>query len=184
MQMENIATYIAACRELGVPDRENFMTVDLYEGKNLGQVVQNILVLKRETGHGGSKGQAPEMVDVHGEVASPDAHVVPSHPREERTVQSSQDVSRVGPARRAGKAENTKAFECCICTKFITSGCVAALDKKYHTECFNCKRCGTRLLLAKYYELNKQPYCDRCILIEKPQSTVKTTTRDKGFKFG
>ena len=36
--MENIGAYIAACKKLGLPDQYNFMTVDLWENKNMGQV--------------------------------------------------------------------------------------------------------------------------------------------------
>ena len=46
-QMENIGNYIEACRELGVPQQDLFVTVDLYEGKNLGAVVRNIHSLGR-----------------------------------------------------------------------------------------------------------------------------------------
>lgn len=46
-QMENIGNYINACRQLGVPQQDLFMTVDLYEAKNLGAVVQNIHSLGR-----------------------------------------------------------------------------------------------------------------------------------------
>ena len=46
-QMENIGNYVEACRELGVPQQDLFVTVDLYEGKNLGAVVRNIHSLGR-----------------------------------------------------------------------------------------------------------------------------------------
>lgn len=36
--MENIGSYITACKKLGLPDQYNFMTVDLWENKNMGQV--------------------------------------------------------------------------------------------------------------------------------------------------
>jgi hypothetical protein len=40
---------------LGVPDEYNFVTVDLYEAKNINQVVQNIMALKRSQGYGFEK---------------------------------------------------------------------------------------------------------------------------------
>ncbi|KAL6122073.1 hypothetical protein NUSPORA_00921 [Nucleospora cyclopteri] len=36
--MENIEFFILQCKKLGVPDNENFMTVDLFENKNMDQV--------------------------------------------------------------------------------------------------------------------------------------------------
>lgn len=39
LQQENVAAYIAGSKKLGVPDQYNFMTVDLFEKKNLAQVM-------------------------------------------------------------------------------------------------------------------------------------------------
>ena len=36
--LDAVEAYINACRDLGLPDHYNFMTVDLYEGKNMKQV--------------------------------------------------------------------------------------------------------------------------------------------------
>jgi hypothetical protein len=52
---ENIAAYITGSKALGVPDEYNFMTVDLFEGKDLNQVALNVLALKRAQGHGFQK---------------------------------------------------------------------------------------------------------------------------------
>ena len=50
MQMENISNYLAACvKTFAIPAFESFMTVDLYEEKNMGQVVLNIHALGRVT---------------------------------------------------------------------------------------------------------------------------------------
>ena len=46
---------------MGVPDQYNFVTIDLFEGKNLLQVAQNIITLKRELGYGFEK-QAPAQI--------------------------------------------------------------------------------------------------------------------------
>lgn len=46
-QMENISAYLEACREYGVPAQDNFLTVDLFEGKNMGAVVRNLHSLGR-----------------------------------------------------------------------------------------------------------------------------------------
>ena len=45
--MENIGNYVEACSAVGVPAQDLFMTVDLYEGKNLAAVVRNIHSLGR-----------------------------------------------------------------------------------------------------------------------------------------
>ena len=55
LYQENIASYINGSRSLGVPDQYNFVTVDLYEAKDLAQVIENIINLKRITGHGFAK---------------------------------------------------------------------------------------------------------------------------------
>jgi hypothetical protein len=47
MQMENISNFLQGCRKLGVADHDCFETVDLYEQKDLGVVVQCIMALGR-----------------------------------------------------------------------------------------------------------------------------------------
>jgi len=46
-QMENVASYLNACKTLGVQPFEMFMTVDLYEGKNMQAVLINLQSLGR-----------------------------------------------------------------------------------------------------------------------------------------
>ena len=46
-QMENIAAYLAAAANLGVPAHDSFMTVELFENKNMNAVVNNIHSLGR-----------------------------------------------------------------------------------------------------------------------------------------
>lgn len=46
-QMENIEYFIRKARECGVPDCENFQTIDLFEGKNMKQVLICINSLSR-----------------------------------------------------------------------------------------------------------------------------------------
>ena len=41
-QMENIGNYLSACTKLGVPAPDSFQTVDLFEGKNMVQVINQI----------------------------------------------------------------------------------------------------------------------------------------------
>jgi len=187
-QMENIAAYIEGSKKLGVPDQYNFMTVDLFEGKNLGQVALNILTLKKERGYGFAKGSnAPAHInsskDQTTEAKSQQSFVS----RTPVEFSSENDVARAGPAKISGRLVNESAFKCPVCTLFVTSGAVNALDQAWHPNCFNCKKCGTKLAVAKYYEHNNQPYCERCILQVKPQTSVKTASSnlaaDKGFKF-
>jgi transgelin len=47
VQMENIASYLAGCSKLGMKTHDLFQTVDLFEAKNLNQVVNNILQLQK-----------------------------------------------------------------------------------------------------------------------------------------
>jgi len=51
VQMENIGKFLAALQEhFAFKASDVFMTVDLYEAKNLGQVVNCLLMLKRIVG--------------------------------------------------------------------------------------------------------------------------------------
>lgn len=51
-KMENIENFTKAARALGVVDRYNFVTVDLWEEKNLAGVLRCLLSLKRDLGFG------------------------------------------------------------------------------------------------------------------------------------
>jgi Calponin homology (CH) domain len=65
VQMENISNFLAFCGSYGLKTHDLFQTVDLFEAKNMGQVVKNILALKRASGgamRGG--GGKPAMVNV------------------------------------------------------------------------------------------------------------------------
>jgi len=58
VQMENIAAYLKACASLGLATHDLFQTVDLYEAKNMNQVVTNILALKRISSGGSSSSKS------------------------------------------------------------------------------------------------------------------------------
>ncbi|KAI9311984.1 calponin homology domain-containing protein [Dichotomocladium elegans] len=47
MQMENIARFLEGAEKLGVPKHDLFQTVDLYEKKNMTQVVDAIFSISR-----------------------------------------------------------------------------------------------------------------------------------------
>lgn len=47
-QMENIQNFLAFCQNYGVPKTAIFQTVDLFEGRNLPQVVSCLQVLGSE----------------------------------------------------------------------------------------------------------------------------------------
>ncbi|KAF9135653.1 hypothetical protein BGW39_001533 [Mortierella sp. 14UC] len=48
--MENISNFLNAARQLGVQSSDLFQTVDLYEGKDMTQVISTILTLERVVG--------------------------------------------------------------------------------------------------------------------------------------
>jgi len=168
------------------------MTVDLFEGKNLGQVVQNIIALKRAKGFGFEK-KSPQMISTSTVTSAKDQSTDAKGQesfvsREPTQVTSESEVSRVGPGKVSGRHANDTAMKCPVCTNFITSGAVNALGKSWHPNCFTCKKCGVKLSTSKYYEHNDQAYCTKCILIVKPQTSVKGSTNDslaqqKGFHF-
>ncbi|GJJ74585.1 transgelin [Entomortierella parvispora] len=55
LQMENILNFVEAARQLGVQSSDLFQTVDLFEGKDMNQVVSTILTLERVTAGGVGK---------------------------------------------------------------------------------------------------------------------------------
>ncbi|KAF9189075.1 hypothetical protein BGZ50_000975 [Haplosporangium sp. Z 11] len=50
VKMENISNFLNAAKQLGVQSSDLFQTVDLYEGKDMNQVVSAILTLERVVG--------------------------------------------------------------------------------------------------------------------------------------
>lgn len=46
--MENIEVFLLFCENYGVPRTSHFQTVDLYEGRNMAQVLSCIQVLGSE----------------------------------------------------------------------------------------------------------------------------------------
>eukprot|EP00299_Pterocystis_sp_00344_P019646 c9719_g1_i1.p1 GENE.c9719_g1_i1~~c9719_g1_i1.p1 ORF type:complete len:1097 (-),score=353.71 c9719_g1_i1:69-3359(-) len=51
MMMENISSYLSACRDYGVRETDLFQTVDLYEAQNMNLVIQNLSQLARLSGN-------------------------------------------------------------------------------------------------------------------------------------
>eukprot|EP00842_Homolaphlyctis_polyrhiza_P002152 jgi/Hompol1/2938/HPOL_006238-RA len=64
-QMENIHAFLEKMKELGVPSFESFQTVDLFEAKNINQVVQSIFALSRHAEKNGFNGPrlGPKLVE-------------------------------------------------------------------------------------------------------------------------
>jgi len=183
VQMENIAAYVTGAKKLGVPDEYNFVTVDLFEGKDLPQVARNILTLKRITGKGFQK-QNPKisgnLANTSGVDQTTEAKDQTSFVSRDPTAMNTEnDIKRTGPAYQTGRMTNDVALVCQVCTKYITSGAVNALSRTWHPNCFTCKKCGLKLSTSKYYEHQNNPYCERCILIVNPQQHVKAATSDK-----
>ncbi|KAJ3041997.1 Muscle-specific protein 20 [Rhizophlyctis rosea] len=66
-QMENINNFLSALTNLGVPKADQFQTIDLYEGKNMNQVVDTIFALSRNAVKAGFEGPllGPKLADKH-----------------------------------------------------------------------------------------------------------------------
>ena len=119
-------------RKIGVPEKDNFVTIDLFEGKNLGQVVLNVLSIKRLKGFGFEKqtssDPAPKLADVN--------------TRDDSTEKTSNDffhkapvaieaeVKRTGPAYIPGRMDNQKAEICPACSRAVTTGQVTAVTMR------------------------------------------------------
>jgi len=184
MQMENIGAYIQGCKKLGIPEQYLFVTVDLFEGKNMAQVILNINTVKREMGFGFEKTSKPEIrgTDLGFEKEPIESHVQITKSAEPVAMQS--DIKRTGSAYRAGQEDITEAKPCTVCNRPITTGCISACGQYWHTSCFVCKKCGiVKLSDKKYFEHQKKPYCEKCILILLPQNKIHAQTADKGFQF-
>ncbi|KAI8827866.1 calponin homology domain-containing protein, partial [Chytriomyces cf. hyalinus JEL632] len=54
--MENVGNFLAQMERIGVPAHERFLTVDLYEAKDLNQVVNSIFSLSRHAAKRGFRG--------------------------------------------------------------------------------------------------------------------------------
>lgn len=66
IQMENICFFIENARKLGVPDSENFQTIDLFEGSGMKQVVCCICSLSRHlhrNGHNELPVLGPKLIE-------------------------------------------------------------------------------------------------------------------------
>ncbi|KAJ3333514.1 E2-like enzyme [Blyttiomyces sp. JEL0837] len=66
-QMENISAFLNACEKLGAKKLELFQTVDLFEGKNMVQVIDAIYSLSRNAKAHGYNGPliGPKLADRH-----------------------------------------------------------------------------------------------------------------------
>jgi len=157
-----------------VPDYYNFMTVDLFENKNMAQVVLNINTLKRQLGFGFDKNApVPEKRMVDSQEPEPTTPKDPTFfsPRSNPQVVDPGSKS-TGSGKVAGVAEvtaDTGTKKCCVCNLPILSGCISAVGRYYHNKCFTCKKCGVaKLANAKYYEHDHQAYCEKCIMFVAP----------------
>jgi hypothetical protein len=190
-QMENIAAFIAFARSFGVDERNLFMTVDLFEAKNIKAVCTTIRELKRLSGGGFDKqsaGSTPAAAPAAAassaitggrDDSAVDDVVLSEQPVELKIADGS--ISRTGAAHLVGHAKldaNTGVANCAQCSKPISGACINAINRNYHPTCFNCKRCDKRLTETKFFENEKKPYCDRCILIVVPQTNVRAKTKD------
>lgn len=189
-EMENVDAYLKACHNLGIPSQYLFMTVDLYEAKNLNQVVQNVITVKRELSGFGFEKQAAGATGAAISYAAEGArdqtsdHKITTLSSEPQAFE--QTLSRTGAALRPGQVELTSAQltpNCQVCLKRITTTFVNACGISWHPQCFMCKRCGVKLAAGKYYEDQSKPYCEKCIVILRPQKNITAVTRDMGFSF-
>ncbi len=54
--MENINLFLGVLSQIGVPKSDQFQTVDLFEAKNMGQVVDSIFAFSRHATKNGFNG--------------------------------------------------------------------------------------------------------------------------------
>ncbi|EKE38300.1 LIM domain containing protein [Entamoeba nuttalli P19] len=51
---------------------------------------------------------------------------------------------------------------CARCGKPITTNCVSALGKTYHSECFVCTKCSKPFPTPSFFQKDGNPYCEEC----------------------
>eukprot|EP01105_Mastigella_eilhardi_P013399 TRINITY_DN3054_c0_g1_i1.p1 TRINITY_DN3054_c0_g1~~TRINITY_DN3054_c0_g1_i1.p1 ORF type:complete len:253 (-),score=36.69 TRINITY_DN3054_c0_g1_i1:88-768(-) len=112
--MENIESFLNACRQAGIPNPDLFMTVDLYEAKNMNQVLQCLASLRRIM-TGVKSGAAPSPVNVMESAPAP-ARSSPSMPPRTSTAPSipprnsspSQPARNISPSQPARSSPATQ----------------------------------------------------------------------------
>eukprot|EP01113_Clastostelium_recurvatum_P027432 TRINITY_DN3308_c0_g1_i2.p1 TRINITY_DN3308_c0_g1~~TRINITY_DN3308_c0_g1_i2.p1 ORF type:complete len:143 (+),score=18.83 TRINITY_DN3308_c0_g1_i2:62-430(+) len=109
------------------------MTVDLYEAKNIAQVVLNVINLRRHIGMGFEKSgktvPPPKMVSIKGDdqsVSSSSSHSVAPV-----TIKGGEG------SLKAGFQAPQQGLECHVCIKPITAAVVNACGKTWHPACFS-----------------------------------------------
>jgi len=112
MMMENVQSYINACKKCGIPETYLFMTVDLFEGKNMAQVILNINTVKRTMGYGFSKTPKSEPIFNLGDKGfgkNTSSPTVPNetYEREEKTRQTYEPPPRASPPNPPNRTFNT-----------------------------------------------------------------------------
>mmetsp|Transcript_10036 Transcript_10036/g.25037 ORF Transcript_10036/g.25037 Transcript_10036/m.25037 type:complete len:254 (+) Transcript_10036:126-887(+) len=191
MQMENIESYLEACHQLGMKLQESFVTVDLYEAKNLNQVVQNLISLKRILGFGFCKQNQTDKparaVDMSDDQSTDSDKLSSKYQLKETPQEVPGAVIAKVQGMMAGhsKVDSSLLAEYCkVCEQAISGACINACSKKWHPNCFLCKKCGQKMGLQRYFEEAGYPYCERCFhALKNPASNIHVETRDMGFSF-
>jgi len=180
MCMENINNYIEATQKIGIPSEYSFMTVDLWEAKNLAQVALNIIAVKRHFGFGFERRTGTQIAI---DLAPDDTthNEAQREPENEINFERRGDISRTGGAKRAGILQLTDPQTCPMCTVPITVSCFTALGQTWHKDCFYCRKCGQNLSRTVFYEFDAKAYCDRCILVVNPQTNVRAVTKESNL---
>jgi len=165
-QSENIGSAIAAIKKMGVPDSYIFVTIDLYERKNMAQVILCLNTLKRTLGMGFVKASGPGemkvsvLADCSPASPAPASSAVATHTAPVHlSTEGGVSVYERGVTAAAG---NT----CAACAASITGNAsvvhVNGQPRYYHQQCFCCGKCGGKLG-SKYYD-HGGPHCERCSL--------------------
>lgn len=153
--MENIGSFLSACSRLGVSDADMFQTVDLYEAKNMSQVLQTLSTLRRITGWGTSApvaNQVPLYEGSKSQGSLAPAYGTSSSYSSTRTTSSPRTVTspspRTTPSSRVGTASPRSSP-----APAAASSSSTAPANKFCTECGTktvpgakfCGNCGHKL---------------------------------------
>lgn len=150
--MENISSFLAACSKFGVADADMFQTVDLYEAKNMSQVLQTLSTLRRITGWGTSApvaNQVPLYEGSKNQGSLAPAYGTSASSRPVNSASSRSPVSSSSP-RPATSSPRTAPRS----TVTAAAPAKAATPAKFCTECGTkvvpgakfCGECGHKLI--------------------------------------
>jgi len=129
VQRENVAAYLTGCRKVGLRETDLFVTEDLFEGKNLIVVIDNICALGQLAKD--KKISGPQLSISHGAVLSSTGGIAPTHSPIDISQQAHTSLPLAG-----NPAIPTSSSAAVVPSASSTSSTTSTLSSRY------CGGCG------------------------------------------